>query len=382
MDKIKVCHITTCHKAEDGRIYKRECLSLAEKYDVSLIYPGNENYEKGNVHLIGVPVKTKWNRLWILFKQLGFLDYYPMYKKAMELDCELYQFHDPDFLYYAKKLKKRGKKVVFDSHENYTLQFRLYLKKWPAFVGACYSRLFDFYQGIVLKRIDAVIFPSLKEGIHPFEGRCKRTALSNNLPKLEDYYDRYKDDYTSRERKVCYIGSLTAARGIREAVLAAARGNAELILGGDFGSAQFRQDIESLEEYKHVDYRGFLNIEESCRANNECRIGLATILNVGQYNQYDNLPSKAYEYMALGMPIILTKSRYNSAFIEKYKCGACVDPTDIEAFSNTIKDMLENEEKSKDMGQNGRTAVKKEFNWDVEKNKLFELYAGVLNEDN
>ena len=382
MEKTKICHITTCHEAEDGRIFKRECQSLAELYDVSLIFSGNEKYEKGNVHLIGVPIKKRWNKLWLFFKQLAFVDYYPMYKKALELDCELYQFHDPEFLFYAKKLQKRGKKVIFDSHENYKMQYRVYLKKWPKFVGNFYSYLFDCYQGIVLKKIDAVIFPALRNGKHPFEGRCKRVAISNNLPKLEEYYDRFKDDYLQRGRKVCYIGSLTAARGIREAVLATFGGNAQLVLGGEFHDKEFQRSLEGLAEYKHVDYRGFLNVEESCNANNECRIGLATILNVGQYNQYDNLPSKAYEYMALGIPIILTESHYNSMFIEKYKCGICVDPTDIKTFSKAISDMLDNEEKSQKMGNNGRIAVNSEFNWDLEKIKLFELYVSVLNEKN
>jgi len=40
-------------------------------------------------------------------------------KKALEVDAEVYHFHDPDLLFLALKLKKKGKKVIYDVHENY-----------------------------------------------------------------------------------------------------------------------------------------------------------------------------------------------------------------------------------------------------------------------
>ena len=51
---IKVCHMTSAHEEEDIRIFRKECVSLAEAgYDVYLV-ERVESYEKNGVHIVGV----------------------------------------------------------------------------------------------------------------------------------------------------------------------------------------------------------------------------------------------------------------------------------------------------------------------------------------
>lgn len=42
-----------------------------------------------------------------------------VYSVAININADIYQLHDPELLTVALKLKKHGKKVVFDSHECY-----------------------------------------------------------------------------------------------------------------------------------------------------------------------------------------------------------------------------------------------------------------------
>ena len=59
---IKVCHMTSAHGPEDGRIFRKECVSLANAgYDVYLVERG-DSYEKNGVHIVGVG-KPSGNRL-------------------------------------------------------------------------------------------------------------------------------------------------------------------------------------------------------------------------------------------------------------------------------------------------------------------------------
>lgn len=44
------------------------------------------------------------------------------YRAALELDCQVYHIHDPELLPYARKLAGKGKKMIFDSHEDYAQQ--------------------------------------------------------------------------------------------------------------------------------------------------------------------------------------------------------------------------------------------------------------------
>ena len=107
---------------------------------------------------------------------------------------------------------------------------------------------------------------------------------------------------------------------------------------------------------------------------------MATIINVGQYNQYDNLATKVYEYMSLGIPTILSKSPYNERIAAQYQFGICVDPENVDEIAEAIRYLLDHPEEARQMGENGRRAVKEEFNWGVEEKKLLALYEDILKE--
>ena len=42
--------------------------------------------------------------------------------KALELDADIYHLHDPELISIGVKLKKRGKVVIFDAHEDVSKQ--------------------------------------------------------------------------------------------------------------------------------------------------------------------------------------------------------------------------------------------------------------------
>ena len=107
---------------------------------------------------------------------------------------------------------------------------------------------------------------------------------------------------------------------------------------------------------------------------------MATLLNVGQYNQYDNLATKVYEYMSLGLPVVLTRSPYNEKVMARYRFGVCVDPENVEETASAIRYLLDHPEEARRMGENGRRAVETEFSWDTEAGKLLALYEEILND--
>ena len=78
-----------------------------------------------------------------------------------------------------------------------------------------------------------------------------------------------------------------------------------------------------------------------------------------------------------GLPIICTDFVLWKEFIDKYNCGFCVKPKSVEDICTAIKYLLDNPERAKEMGLNGRKAIKEEFNWQNEKKKLFALYERI-----
>lgn len=363
---IKVCHMSSAHPPEDQRIFIKQCTSLAQAgYDTYLVVRG-KTYDKNGVHIIGVGefAGSRFQRIIKLAKLV--------YKKALEINAEIYQIHDPELLPYALKLKKKGKRVVFDSHEYYIDQFKKkpYLPSWVCFL---LSHVYEFYENYVLKRIDAVIFPCLKDGVQPFAGRCKRIATLNNVPLLSELYVHYDESVKKYVNSICYVGGLTKSRGITEVVKAAALSNATAYIAGDF-STSYKNEINAMPESRAMKYLGQLNRQQVLDLLQHCQIGMATIHNVGQYNQFDNLPTKCYEYMALGLPIILTKAKYNEKVNEQYQFGICVNAEDEKEIAEAITYLLTHPVEAKRMGENGRKAIHDEFNWEKEKEKLLSLY--------
>lgn len=368
---IKVCHMTSAHPPEDGRIFRKECVSLAKAgYDVYLVERG-DNYEKNGVHIVGIGEASggRLERMTGVARRV--------YEKALAIDADIYHFHDPELLPYGLKLERKGKRVIFDSHEKYTEQIRNkpYLPRWcRALVSGCYG----VYERYVLSRIDGLVFPCLKDGVHPFAGQCRHIAAVNNVPMLAETYDRYDPGAEKEARSICHVGSLTYNRGITHLVKAAAKADCTLYLGGAFSPAQYREEVLSLPEAENTKYLGVLDRPQVVRLLQRSQIGIATILNVGQYNQYDNLATKVYEYMALGIPTILSRSPYNEKAAAQYRFGICVDPENVDEIAGAIRYLLDHPEEARQMGENGRRAVREVFNWDVEEQKLLALYQDIL----
>jgi len=88
--------------------------------------------------------------------------------------------------------------------------------------------------------------------------------------------------------------------------------------------------------------------------------------------------TKIFEEMMAGLPVICTDFVLWKEFVDRYHCGICVKPDDAEQISAAIRYLLDHPEEARQMGENGRRAVKEEFNWSVEEKKLLALYEDIL----
>lgn len=370
---MKVCHITNVHGPEDVRIFHKECISLAKAgYETYLVQRG-DSYEKNGVHIVGFGEVTggRLKRMTQVARRA--------YEAALSVDADIYHLHDPELLPYGLKLKKRGKKVIFDSHEFYRLQMRdkPYLPGWASRLAAwCYVKMEDY----ILCRIDGIVFPCEVEGKNPFSGKCPHVALVNNVPRLEELYDHYDASIPKRERSVVYIGGLTYNRGITYLIKAAAKADCTAYLGGCFSPTSYHRDLKTLPEYSKVRYLGQLSRPQVLETLQSSQIGIAIHLNVNQYCKADNLPTKIYECMSIGLPVILSNTAYTRKAVERYQFGICVNPENVDEIAASISFLLDHPEKARQMGENGRKAVKEEFNWSLEEKKLLALYEDILTE--
>lgn len=366
-----ICHVTSAHQSNDTRIFYKECVSLAKNtdYRVYLVAPGEDRVEK-NVHVVGVGEKPN-SRIKRMSKYAK-----EVIRAAIEIDAEIYHLHDPELIRFAKLLKKKGKKVVFDSHEEYYDQI-LSKNYLPPYIRKIAANLYLQVENKACNYFDAVIATCEINGKHPYENRVTDCIYIDNLPILDIDKDKITP-YEQREDAVGCIGSLAEDRGITNLIEACFNADIKLVLGGSFRPDEYREKLMTLKSFNTVDYRGFCSREDVFSIYNSVSMGASTILNVGQYYKANNLPTKVFEFMMFGLPCVLSDSEYNKRMVEKYHFGITVDPSNIDDIANAIQFLRNNKKIAKEMGENGKRLVNNEFNWASEEKKLFGLYERLL----
>lgn len=367
----KICHITTAHDSDDVRIFRKECVFLAKNpdFDMYLIAPGNSRHEE-NVNVIGIGERPT-NR----FKRMFFFTKKAL-KRAVSIDADLYHFHDPELLNVGLRLKKMGKAVVFDSHEITSEQIKIktYI---PKVLRNMISKLYFYKETKVASTIDAVIIPCLYDGHNWFNNRSKKTVFVDNLPIINNKTaPSYNFENTIYD--LCTFGSLSPERGITQLLEARKIANATLVLGGDFSTKEYKTMLEKQGLLKNVNYKGHCKLEEVEKYYKISKIGMSTMLPVGQYVKSWNLSTKVYEFMSMGMPVILFKTPYVEQILKEYRFGIAVDTNSPKEIADAISYFLDNPEIAYSYGQEGRRAVVEKYNWEIEVIKIMNLYYQIL----
>ena len=376
---IKVCHLASKHKMNDMRIFEKECKSLAKGgFDVTLIGFGDqsktETIDGVRCIVLYCPIK---NNLELLRKRNKL-----SLEAALQVDADIYHLHEPELLPIGMKLKRKGKIVIFDSHEYYGWQLRdnihkIKVIKTPASLMKVLGNLYMRYEKHVCMKIDGVVQVCTMNGADYFDHRCRKTLFIRNLPSLSHYTMKTPIDY-SQGPAVAMIGGITKERGITQLIEATCQAKAKLLLAGAFSPKTYETELKALPAYACVDYKGFLDKNGMVALLEEANIGASTLLNVGQYDKIDTLPTKVYDYMSMQLPVVISDTGFSQKMNDKYHFAICVDPANPEEIANAIRWIHEHPEQAYDMGKNGRKAIEEEFNWEKESDKLIGFYFALL----
>ncbi len=366
-DKIKVCHISSVHPDTDTRIFHKECVSLAQAgFEVHFVVPNTTSrVEKGvRIHSFNLKTTNRFKRMLSTTKEV--------YKMALDIDADIYHFHDPELLPYGLKLMRRGKKVIYDAHEDVPRQISG--KYWiPSLVRPLISKAFELYENYVTKRLSHVVVatPTIKERFVKINPECTDIC---NYPILEE--NTSPSPWGERKNEVCYIGGLTEIRGIRELVQSLSFSpNIRLNLAGKFSPESFREEVMLQDGWQNVNDYGYVGRKEIVDILNQSKIGMVTLYP--QINYLDSLPIKLYEYMLAEIPVIASDFPLWEEIIADCDCGITVNPKDPEAIAKAYGTILQDDIRAQEMGRNGRKAVLERFNWSIEKEKLVGIYHNL-----
>ena len=366
----KICHMTSAHAPGDTRIFYKECVSLSKAgYEVYLVQRG-KSQEQDGVHIVGVGQPTGGR----LLRMSAFSQ--KVYKAALMLNADVYHFHDPELLPYGLKNKKKGKKVIFDSHE-FTLETILEKKWLPKGIRKAVHCCYGLYERYICNKLDAVISvtPHIVEYFKTIN--AKATQISN-YPIFEE--QARTPDFS--EKRVGFAGGISA-QWMHENILKALQQLPECryTLCGPGGEG-YLSCLQALPGWKQTDYLGKIPHYDVAMQLSRCSVGIA-LLRPSRNTDWKNGTmgnTKIFEEMMAGLPVVCTNFVCWKEFVKRYQCGICVDPENVEEITSAIRYLLNHPQEARQMGGNGRRAVREEFNWAVEERKLLALYEEIIKE--
>lgn len=362
---LTIAHLTSAHPRRDTRIFVKQCRALAQQgHRVTLVVADGLGDERDSgVHISDVGyARGRLARMLVGTRRV--------LRRARQLDADVYHLHDPELMPAGLALKRLGKTVIFDAHEDLPLQ--LFSKPYLAPVARrLLSRACAAYERYACRQFDAVVAatPSIRDKfllINP------NTIDVNNYP-VPGEFDA-EAPWSDKRQEVCYVGGLSALRGIGELVAAAhlLQTPARITLAGRFSDVKLENALSALPGWQRLNRPGHLDRDGVRAVMAHALAGLVTLHPEANY--LAALPVKMFEYMAAGIPVIASDFPRWRAIVQAHQCGVCVDPRDPAAIAAAIDYFVRHPQIARRMGRNGRRAVMERFNWPTESDKLVGLY--------
>jgi glycosyltransferase involved in cell wall biosynthesis len=366
----RIIHVTTAHRADDVRIFERECRSLAATglYEVYLAAAGTIPSDAG---VILIPLKPAPR------SRAGRFASGP--RKALALAraiaADLWHFHDLELLPVALLLARSGHDVIWDAHEDYSAQFTATGGKswvpgparWVVRAGtqALLSQLDKHAAGVIAAtpRIAA-------------RYSNPRTVLVGNEARLE-LFSRCRPAFQSRQ--ILFTGSPGPGHLFRDVVEAVAR-----VPGAHLAVAGRQPDPAVWAQAKTIlgdglVHLGWLDRNGIVDAMSAACVGLLTYADTS--TNAENSPNKLFEFGAAGLPVVATPTRSNLRYLARSGAGVVAEGFTSHDLAEALSELLGDELTWESASNAGRVWAAREGSWTVSEGRLLGLYSDMFGID-
>jgi len=151
-----------------------------------------------------------------------------------------------------------------------------------------------------------------------------------------------------------------------------------LLVGSGALHNQVMQLLRSEHENGRVIFTGAVDHERVPALLDACDVLVAPHVPLADGSPFFGSPTKLFEYMACGIPVVASNFPLWSKLVGDADCGITVDPMDATAPTAAVRRLLDNPEDAARLGENGRRAILERFNWEHEFAKLAALYPRIV----
>lgn len=367
---ISVCHVTSAHSRYDGRIFLKQCSSLAKNnYKVTLLCCDTLDDEvKNKVNIVSI------NKQFSSLRDRIFNSKRTLKKMCLEINADIYQFHDPDLLSLALYMKRKGKVVIFDSHEDYPSLF-LEKQSIPVFLRKCLSSVYSLYEKHVFKKIDGVICVADYQ-LDRIKRINSNAVIITNYPIVDNDFKKNK----SVKNTLCFAGGVRADWN-HDTVIKAIKDidDVKYIVAGSYKES-YLETLKSYKGFEKVEFLGKLDKKgvKDLYSNSNVGIALCSYRPNTCYKKGSLGNTKIFEYMMYELPVIFTDFDVFKNILKEGKFGIAVNPYDSKEVEAMLRYLLDNPKIAKEMGSIGRKLVVEKYNWETQAKILIKFYNDVV----
>ncbi|GAB3576082.1 glycosyltransferase family 4 protein [Spirosoma luteolum] len=372
MSKPRILHISTAHSPHDPRLVYRVMPSLAPYYELIALLPNVPKSGLPGIRCISLP----------FFRRVitRFLVSHPrVLWHALRLRPTLLHLYDPELLPVARLIQLLlGIPVIYEVHENLHKKADLKALNQGRLV-VWFFRQFD----AMAQRRFWLIFTE-----HGYLSTYTRlrypSVVVYNFPSLsflEPYRRPYQPD--PAQPRLFYIGWLSLERAFDTLVAGLAQWSQTQpdFRVHLFGERTFSDTtMQQLPGFRQIAskliFHGYTSQREALPYAEHALAGLALLKPVGDYPE--SYTTKMFEYMALGLPVITADFPLYRDVVERHGCGFCIAPDSPAQLADALTYLTHHPAEARAMGERGRQAVARYYNWETEARKLRSFYRQVL----
>jgi glycosyltransferase involved in cell wall biosynthesis len=372
----RIVHLTSVHYPFDTRIFHKQLRAVADQgWNATLIAHHPRTEVVDGISIVSAGESNTRPQRWIHLPRF--------YSIARDQPADVYQIHDPELLPVAVALARQtDATILYDVHEDYAAA--LTVRDWiPDPLKPLLVRAFPDIQAAAMRYLDGVITADEPTAAAIRTYGIEPATPIHNYPRTDAITIEKPDVEREHEYVLAYVGSLNRERGILRMIELVARLrdhglDVGLWLLGSFGEDEFERVVHETVSEHHLEnavrFFGWIPYEELFSYLTLADAGLL-LVDPDRFER--NVPTKLFEYMYAGLPVISTRVRRVERYLPRAQ-GLFLDSVkDISL--DRIREMLETWDS--DASERSRRLVEREYSWKREAERLLELYEQVTTDE-
>lgn len=241
-----------------------------------------------------------------------------------------------------------------------------------------HHRVLDIYDNV-----DIFISPSifLKDKLWEMGFRKETVYLPNfvDIHKFEEFTAEWDKNGTAKENSLVYFGRLTPGKGLftllESAKLLSHRNRNNKIQIKIIGDGPLREELQRKVKTEGISNIRFFGYMKGKALYQEIKKSLAAIL---PSEWYENSPMSIIEAFVFSKPVIGARIAGIPELVRDNETGLTVEPGNIEDLSLKIESLVNNPDKTAEMGENARRFVEQKLSAEKYYQELMEIYKKAI----